>query len=427
VPAWAGDASGARDPRESFALNGCERAPLVTVSAVNTRRPLRAAVLLSTEYFEAFYGHDLGLTVDEYLGSYRNDWSWDWCRALRAQGQEPLIYLPSLREAGLRPTPEGVVVRFLPVGRLYTPWRRMPVLKRSPPGRYVAQAANAAAFLRPLRRALAADEIDVLLVQEYWTARFDLLAGRLPVPILAVDQGLPDRHEVKLLKRRSLPRAERVLTQTKIECDKVAAYGASAERLPNGVDTERWSAGAGDGAGSSRTVLTVARLLDMQKRTSDLIEAIALLGGEWRLRILGGGPDEAALRAKAARLGVATRVAFLGFTLEKERVRDECRNCSVFVLPSAYEGLPMALLEAMSCGVAVVASDIPAIAEVVTDGHDGLLVPVGGPARLAERIEEAVARRAELGAAARETIELRYSQGAMARRLVEVMEAAVAG
>jgi glycosyltransferase involved in cell wall biosynthesis len=429
VLAWAGDASGARGPREFVAVNGCTGASLVTVSAVSTRRPLRAAVLLSTEYFEAFYGHDLGLTVDEYLGSYRNDWSWDWCRALRAQGEEPLIYLPSLREAGLRATPEGVVVRFLPIGRFYEPWRRMPVLKRSPPGRYVAQAANAAAFLRPLRRALATDQIDVLLVQEYWTARFDLLAGRLRVPILAVDQGLPDRHEVKLLKRRSLPRAERVLTQTKIERDKVVAYGASAERLPNGVDTERWSSAAGDGsdgARSLRTVLTVARLLDMQKRTSDLIAAIALLGGEWRLRILGGGPDEAGLRAQATRLGVEARVAFLGFTLDKERVRDECRSCSVFALPSAYEGLPMALLEAMSCGVAVVASDIPAIAEVVTDGHDGLLVPVGDPARLAERIEQADARRAELGAAARETIELRYSQGAMARRLVEVMETAVA-
>jgi glycosyltransferase involved in cell wall biosynthesis len=393
---------------------------------VTPRRPLRAALLLSTEHFEAFYGHDLGLTVDDYLNAYRNDWSWDWCRALRAQGEDALIYVPSLRHAGRRATAEGIGVRFLPVGTLYTPWRRIPALKRSPPGRYVAQAANAAAFLPALREALATDQVDVLLVQEYWTARFDLLAARLRVPILAVDQGLPDRREIKLLKRRLLPRARRVLTQTTTERDKVARYGAAAERLPNGVDTARWSSDAGATTRSPRTVLTVARLLDMQKRICDLIAAIALLGADWRLRILGSGPDEAALRAHAARLGVQGRVDFLGFTLDKARVLDECRSCSVFALPSAYEGLPMALLEAMSCGVAVVGSDIPAIAEVVTDGHDGLLVAVGDPQQLAARIEEADARRAELGAAARETIERHYSEHAMGRRLVEVMEAAVA-
>jgi glycosyltransferase involved in cell wall biosynthesis len=388
---------------------------------------LRAALLLSTDHFEAFYGQDLGLTVEEYLSTYRNDWSWDWCRALRAEGETPLIYVPSLRETGLRSTPDGVGVRFLPVGPLYAPWHRLPVLKRSPPGRYVAQAANAAAFLPALREALAADEVDALLVQEYWTARFDLLAGRLSVPILAVDQGLPDRREIKLLKRRSLPRAQRVLTQTTIERDKVAAYGAAAERLPNGVDTDRWSSTPGDLDRVPRTVLTVARLLDMQKRISDLIAAIALLGSNWQLRILGGGPDEALLRDHARRRGVAARVTFLGFTLDKARVRDECRTCSVFALPSAYEGLPMALLEAMSCGAAVVGSDIPAIAEVVTDGHDGLLAPPRDPERLAACIREADSRRAELGAAARETVEVRYSQGAMGRRLVEVLEAAVAG
>jgi glycosyltransferase involved in cell wall biosynthesis len=406
----AGDASGRRS---------------ITVSTVSPRKPLRAALLLSTEHFEDFYGTDLGLTVDEYLDSYRNDWSWDWCRAIRAQGEEALIYVPSLKEAGRRATPEGVSVRFLPVGPLYAPWRRMPLLKRSPPGRYVAQAANATAFLPGLREALDADEVDVLLIQEYWTARFDLLAARLRVPILAVDQGLPDRREVKLLKRRMFPRAQRVLTQTTIEREKVAAYGATVERLPNGVDTERWSPGPRDAARSPRTVLTVARLLDRQKRISDLIAAIALLGGDWRLRILGSGPDEATLRAHALRLGAQARVTFLGFTLDQARVRDECRACSVFALPSAYEGLPMALLEAMSCATAVVGSDIPAIAEVITDGRDGLLAPVGDPERLAGRIQEADERRVELGAAARETIELWYSQSVMGRRLVEVMEAAV--
>jgi glycosyltransferase involved in cell wall biosynthesis len=390
------------------------------------RPPARAALLLSTEHFEAFYERQMGLTFEEYLERYRNDWSWDWWRALRTQGQDALLYVPALHRSGRHSTPEGAVVRFLPLGGMYAPWERLPALKRTPPGRYVAQAVNAAAFLRGLRAALARDGVDVLMIQEYWTARYDVLAASLKVPILAVDQGLPDRHEVKLLKRRSLPRARRVLTQTTAERDKVAAFGGAAERVPNAVDTERWSPPSDDSARAPRTVLTVGRLLDMQKRTSDLIQAIHLLGPNWQLRILGSGPDEQALRDHARRLGVAHRVAFLGFTLDQERVRTECRSCSVFALPSAYEGLPMALLEAMSCGAAVVGSDIPAIAEVVTDGRDGLLAPVASPERLAARIREADSRRAELGAAARTTIQATYSQPVLGRRLAELLHTAAA-
>jgi glycosyltransferase involved in cell wall biosynthesis len=389
-------------------------------------RPLRAALLLSAEHFEAFYGRQMGLTVEDYLHRYRNDWSWDWCRALRAEGEDALIYVPSLHRRGRHATPDDVAVRFLPIGALYRPWELLPVLKRTPPGRYLAQVANAAAFLPALNTALREDAVDVLLVQEYWTARYDLVAARVRTPVVAVDQGLPDRREVKLLKRRLLPRARRILTQTTIERDKVAAYGGAAERLPNGVDTARWSPSPDEGR-ARRTILTVARLLEIQKRTSDLLGALALLGQDWRLRVLGSGPDEQLLKTRARRLGVADRVSFLGFTLDQDRVRDECRSCSVFALPSAYEGLPMALLEAMSCGAAVVGSDIPAIAEVVTDGRDGLLVPVAAPDRLAARIREAEGRRAELGLAARATVEAQYSKDAMGRHLSGLLHDVAAG
>jgi glycosyltransferase involved in cell wall biosynthesis len=85
--------------------------------------------------------------------------------------------------------------------------------------------------------------------------------------------------------------------------------------------------------------------------------------------------------------------------------------------------LPLALLEAMSCGAAVVGTDIPGIAELVDDGVNGLLVPVGSPPELAERILEARARRDELGARARETVERSYSERAIGARLGELVVA----
>jgi glycosyltransferase involved in cell wall biosynthesis len=376
----------------------------------------RVAVLLSTDAFEDFYGTSLGLTRQQYLVDYRNEWSWEYADALRRADFAPLLYVASTGPSARHETPEGVGVRFLALGRVDWPWRRMRALRRTPVGRYVAQAANAASLLPSLRAALREDGVQALLVQEYWTARWDVLAWRLDLPLLAVDQGQPDRRELKWLKRATLPRARRVIVQTEAERAKVVRYGGAAERIPNGVDIERYAPDPAEGERRTE-VLIVARLLDVQKRISDIIRALALLEPSWRLRVLGGGPDEAALRELARRVGVLDRCCFEGFVMDRDVVRDALRTCGVFALPSAYEGLPMALLEAMSCGAAVVGSDISAIAEVVSDGRDGLLVPVGAPDRLASAIAVAYARRAQLGAAARATIEAGYSQPAIAERL----------
>jgi glycosyltransferase involved in cell wall biosynthesis len=362
---------------------------------------MRVGLLLSTNRFEDFYGSGLGLSVDEYVHEYRNDWSWDWCRMLRDEGVDPVLYIASTTATGLRDTGEGVGLRFLPLGGIARPWIVTPHLSRTPVGRYVAQLANAAAFVRPLRASLAADGIDVLLVQEYLTARFDLLVHALEVPIVAVDQGLPDRREIKALKRRSLARARGVITQTEREATKVCHLGGNARRIPNAVDTELFSP-APEHNGRVR-ILAVGRLHDAQKRMSDLLRALAELPPEWQLEIAGSGPDHAMLGDLAGRLGLSDRVSLLGFVGSKVQLRDLYRRATVFAIPSAYEGLPMTLLEAMSCGTPVVGSDIAAIAEVV-EPRTGRLVPVSDPARLAEALRDVVAGRDELGAGARRAV-----------------------
>jgi glycosyltransferase involved in cell wall biosynthesis len=387
--------------------------------------PLSVSLLLSTRYFEDFYGSSLGLSRQQYLDAYRNDWSWDWCRMLSQEGVQTTIYIATVGGGEHVTTADGYRVRFLPLGLAAAPWVRFPVLERSPVGRYVGQIANAVAFLAPLRSALTADRVDVLGVQEYWTARFDVLVRTLSTPVVAVDQGVRDRHELKLIKRGSFARCAGAIAQTEREVAKVARYGGRAQRIPNAVDTRLFSPdGDKDSVSDDTVVLCVGRLYDAQKRLSDVIRAMALLPIHWQLEIAGTGPDRPALERLAGELGVSSRVHYLGFVSDTHQLRDLYRRASVLALPSAYEGLPMVLLEAMSCGTPVVGSDIAAIAEVVEPGKTGILAPVGAPDRLADALRDAVANRNDLGHAARAAILATYDRTAVGPRLAAVLRSA---
>jgi glycosyltransferase involved in cell wall biosynthesis len=154
-------------------------------------------------------------------------------------------------------------------------------------------------------------------------------------------------------------------------------------------------------------VLCVARLVP-EKALDVLLEAFALFAKEYRecrLALVGEGVLEAALRAQAARLGIAERIDWCGL------VKDPLPHYStaqVFVLPSRIEGMPNALLEAMGCGVPVIVSDgTPGLLEVVEHGVTGLVVPVNNAVALAAalRLMLSDARlRRRLGMAARERV-----------------------
>jgi len=382
----------------------------------------RVAILLATESFERFFVTELGVSRQEYVAAYRNDWAWDYCRMLGDRGVDALLYVATEESAALEQTPDGRV-RFLPLGRAYRPWLRRRWMIRTPVGRFVAGLVSTATLLRPLARALADDRVDVLLVQEYWTSRYDVLALRLHHPLIAVDQGLPDRHEVKLLKRRSLPRARAVVTQTRAEAEKVRRLGGTPALIANGVDIAFYAPGPATVERDAATALIVARLNDGHKRVSDLLRALATLPEQWRLDVLGVGPDGERLQALARELGIADRVAFLGFESDKAKVRERLQRCTLFVLPSAHEGLPIALLEAMACGAPVVGSDIPAIADVVRQGG-GEVVPVGAVDQLARAMRSVAADRDRHGRAARATVEHAYSRERAAGELEALIAAA---
>ena len=177
---------------------------------------------------------------------------------------------------------------------------------------------------------------------------------------------------------------------------------AQSRVILNGVDVarltsralERWDARAALSLEQSAAVVGTAARFDAVKRLDLLLRALVALPSA-TLVLIGDGPEAGALRALAARLGVAARVRFAGALVDAARL---FRAFDVFAAPSRKEGMPLAVIEAMALGLPVVASDIAAHRETL--GPVAALVEASETA-LAKRLAEVLADgelRAQLGA-----------------------------
>jgi glycosyltransferase involved in cell wall biosynthesis len=133
-------------------------------------------------------------------------------------------------------------------------------------------------------------------------------------------------------------------------------------------------------------IISAGRLV-RQKSQEILIEAVAQLVGLGRkaeLFILGQGPDQAFLEEYASRLGILQHISFLGF---QQNPWLFFRHADIFALSSRFEGFANVIIEAMACGLPVVSTDAPhGPGEIIRDGVDGLLVPVGDSRSLAQAL-----------------------------------------
>jgi glycosyltransferase involved in cell wall biosynthesis len=177
-------------------------------------------------------------------------------------------------------------------------------------------------------------------------------------------------------------------------------------------------------------VTCIARLIP-EKGVEDLLTAAGTLSPKYphsRLAIYGDGPLRPALEARARQLGLDGVVSFRG-PFRRDELAAIMQDTDIFVLPSLTEGLPLALIEAMAWGRAVVATRVGGIPDVVTDGATGLLVPPGDPAALARGLAllmENGARRACLGQAAAEAyLASGFTRDAVVRQMLAIYERAL--
>ena len=132
-------------------------------------------------------------------------------------------------------------------------------------------------------------------------------------------------------------------------------------------------------------VLVFAGRLGPQKAVGVLLEALRHIS-DVTLVIAGDGPERPTLERRVAELGLDTRVRFLG-SVPRETVLRLFRASDASVLPSAWENFPHTVVEALAVGCPVIATAVGGVPEVVRDGENGLLVPPGDAAALADAIE----------------------------------------
>jgi L-malate glycosyltransferase len=328
-------------------------------------------------------------------------------------------FLPRMEHAGI-PLAE------LPIRRLYGL-------------RTMAQQLRFASYLRKRR-------IDIMVSACFYANVFAIPPARLartPVVIGSVrEQGTfwtPAQRRANYL---SLRWADCVTTNAVTVRRTLLDEGFPPERVrlvPNGVEVERFALERGArglrqelGFGAQTKLVVVTSRLAPGKGVEDFLDAaaaVARVRSEARFVIVGDGgtvrggqvvdtPYRRELERRAAELGIADRVRFVGYRLD---VPEILAQADVAVVPSLSEALSNSLLEAMAAGAPVVTTDVGDSGVVVEDGATGLVVPPGDPWALATRMLRILGDEglgARLGDAARRRVRERLS----VQRMVKEME-----
>jgi 1,2-diacylglycerol 3-alpha-glucosyltransferase len=238
-----------------------------------------------------------------------------------------------------------------------------------------------------------------------------LLAGGLRKPVIATNHYLPINMSRSLSSDPFLGKHFSNITYTYLvnfcnRCEYVTAptqtalnllyeHGlhAPAQAISNGIDLEKFTPGPPDPIIRHRFHLPEDRPLALhvnrlseEKRIGVLLEAAARMNVHGHIALVGSGPAEAELRAQAERLNLSDRVSFLGFVKDVDLLALR-RSAELFVIPSEAELQSLATMEALACGLPVIAANSYALPELVHHEENGFLFQPGNSEELAHYLD----------------------------------------
>lgn len=292
-----------------------------------------------------------------------------------------------------------------------------------------SQSAAAFSYLAQRRHIYARQRIPTALMNHgtIVSALPEHLRGIWRRPLYTLARQAPRDLSSVWHDRRMYPLADAITTLTTADKAAICRWlSVSPDRvtvIANGVDTalfrpsgaERQRTRARLGITDDEVAVAISARLEPRKGQQVMLRALAhpALRSELariRLLLIGDGPARESLRAQAKRLGLAERLLFLGQT-PHDRLPALLNAADIVAAPSLNDIMPLALLEAMACGRAVVASRVGAMGDMITHGANGLLVPPAEPAALSQAIAALASdpeRATRLGAQARADVAANY-------------------
>jgi glycosyltransferase involved in cell wall biosynthesis len=266
---------------------------------------------------------------------------------------------------------------------------------------------------------------------------------RLRLPMVVTAHSLFGEHPEALIHEvmgPNLRAADRVIAVSPHVADQAVELGVARERvrvIRSGVDVERFrprdarQARSRLGLGAYTPVVLFVGNLEPRKQVHLLLEALQQVRRsvpDARLAIVGSGKSAGAedqtlhLQRLAVGLDLQSAVQFTG-PVDGETLLDWYAAADAFALPSSSEAQGIVALEAMACGVPVVASAVGGLLGTISDGHDGFLVPPGDVTALADRLVTLLRNRPArqtLGQAARRKVEQEFSWSTRVAATIEV-------
>ena len=216
------------------------------------------------------------------------------------------------------------------------------------------------------------------------------------------------------LTLKLLRRSDKITAVSKGVAQELKGYGLNPDGVDvirNGVDETVFV--PAQKKNEDRYILCTGRLTT-RKGLFDLIECGRYVRDKYtdvQFVITGKGELLSKLKARVEELDIKDKFIFTGF-VDRENLIKLYQNATIFVLPSHYEGLPTTIIEAMACGLPVVATDISGNVDVIENGKNGILIPPKSPKKMAGVIStllEDEVMRELLGKNARATIEKRFT------------------
>jgi starch synthase len=403
---------------------------------VTSRAPPKVAIFPWRDVVEEFLD-PIGLDFEDFAQRMTGGWLFGYVAAFRSLGWDAVIVCASERLT----TPRCLTHAETGAAIWAVPGRRSIARRDS--------IKSARQILRtPWRafgRILRAEGCSIVLVQEYEYARFDalaVLARLLGLPVFAAFQGgdvTLSRLEARI-RPWTLRLAQGVIVPSTRERDRLArTYRASHLRIadiPNPIDADEWRASSRSqcrsalGLPEQALVVVNHGRIDMHRKGLDvLLAAWSAFSDEHPiavLAILGSGPDQAAFGEAIDRSGAKGIIWENAYSTNRPRLRRWLSAADIYVTTSRVEGMPVAPLEAMACGLPVVASHAHGLPDIFRDGEasGGILVDcedTTGVAHALSRLAESPELRKELGRAARACIEIRFALPVVAEALSRFM------